>query len=97
MCKRSKRLLNWKVNLLLPHPQRGDKRFLRDAHIAIFPHPCLAFFLLFQQFLLTADVAAIAFGGHVLAHCGDGFAGDDFAADGRLHGDFEQMARDQVF
>ena len=26
--------------LPLPHPQRCDKRLLRNAHIAIFPHPC---------------------------------------------------------
>jgi len=37
--------------LLLPHPQRRDERFLRDAHIPIFPHPCLALFLLFQQLM----------------------------------------------
>jgi len=44
--------------LPLPHPQRRDKRFLRNAHIAIFAHPCLALFLLFQQLFLAADVAA---------------------------------------
>src|SRR5690606_28606321 len=29
------------VLLLLPHPERRDKRLLRDAHIAILPHPRL--------------------------------------------------------
>ena len=47
--------------LPLPRRQRRDKRFLRDAHIAVFAHPCLALFLLFQQLFLTADVAACAF------------------------------------
>lgn len=28
------------VLLLLPHPQRGNKRFLRNGHVPIFPHPC---------------------------------------------------------
>ena len=82
---------------LLPHPQRRNKRFLRDAHIPIFPHPRLALFLLFQQLFLARYVAAVAFCGHVLAHRGDGFASDDFAADRGLDGDLEQMPRDQVF
>ena len=66
---------------LLPHPQRRNKRLLRDAHIAILAHPCLALFLFFQQLFLARDVAAVAFGGDVLAQRGDGFAGDDLAAD----------------
>ena len=44
--------------------------------------PCLALLLLLQQFFLARNVAAIAFGGHVLAQGGDGFAGDHLAADG---------------
>ena len=45
-------------DLRLPHPQRRNKRFLRDRYVAILPHPCLALFLLFQQLFLAADVAA---------------------------------------
>src|SRR3546814_8871802 len=52
--------------------------------------------LLFQKLLLAADVAAIAFGGHVLTKGGYGFARDDPAADGRLNRNLEQVAGDQV-
>ena len=69
---------------LFPHPQRFNKRFLRNAHITIIAHPGLALFLLLQQLLLARDVAAVAFGGHFLAQRGDCFAGDLLAADGGL-------------
>src|SRR3546814_18424705 len=52
--------------------------------------------LLFQKLLLAADVAAIAFGGHVLTKGGYGFARDDPAADGRLNRNLEQVAGDKV-
>ena len=76
--------------------QRGNKGLLRNAHITIFPHPRLALLLLLQQLLLAADVAAIAFGGDVLAHRRDGFARDHLSADRRLDRDFEQVAGDEV-
>jgi putative addiction module antidote len=41
----------------------------------------LPLFLLFQQLALAGGVAAVAFGGDVLAQGRDGFAGDDLAAD----------------
>lgn len=63
--------------LLIPHPQRGEEGFLGDVDLAVGAHPLLAFLLLLQQLLLAGDVAAVAFGGHVLAHGGDGLAGDD--------------------
>ena len=85
------------MELLLTHPQRCDESFLRDRHIPILAHPRLALFLLFQQLFLARYVAAVAFCGHVLAHRGDGFARDHFAADRGLDGDLEQMPRDQVF
>ena len=55
-----------------------------------------ALFLLFQQFFLAGDVAAVALGQHILAHGLDRLAGDDLAADGRLNGDLEEVARDVV-
>jgi hypothetical protein len=68
-----------KGGLLLPHPQRRNKRLLRDPHGPIFPHPRLALLLLVEELLLSRNVAAVAFGGDVLAQRRDGFAGDDLA------------------
>src|SRR3546814_5665458 len=51
---------------VVAHAQRRDEGFLRDLDAAILAHPLLAFLLLFQKLLIAADVAAIAFGGHVL-------------------------------
>ena len=70
--------------------------FLRHFHITHLTHPLLAFLLLFQKLFLTADIAAIAFCKHVLAHRLDGFPGDNLAADCRLNRNFEQMARDFI-
>src|SRR3954453_14361160 len=67
--------------------QHLNKRFLWNIDGAERLHPLLAFFLLFEQLPFAADVAAITFGGDVLAHCADSFARDDFAADGGLDGD----------
>ena len=78
------------------HLQRRDEGFLRDLHLAELAHPLLALFLLVEELALAGDVAAIAFGGDVLAQGRDGFAGDDLAADGGLDRDLEHMARDQV-
>src|SRR5207237_9036021 len=69
---------------------------LRDAHIAIFAHPRLALLLLLQELAFAGGVAAVAFGGDVLAHRADRLAGDDLAADRRLDGDLEQVARDRL-
>ena len=49
-----------------------------------------------EKLALAGDVAAVTFGRHVLAHGLDRFAGDDLSADGGLHRNYEQMARDQV-
>jgi hypothetical protein len=54
------------------------------------------FFLLVQQLALARDIAAIAFGGHVLAQRADRFARDDASADGRLDGDLEHLPRNQI-
>src|ERR1700736_1939947 len=64
------------VTISAIHLQRGNERFLRDVDLAELPHLLLAFLLLFQKFAFARDVAAIAFGGDVLAQRADGFAGD---------------------
>src|SRR6478609_11735868 len=47
--------------------QRGNECFLRDVDLAELPHLLLAFLLLLQKLAFAGDVAAIAFGGDVLA------------------------------
>ena len=81
--------------LLLSDLEHGEERFLRDLDLADVLHALLAFFLLLEQLLLARDVAAITLGEHVLAQRLDGRAGDDMAADGRLHGDLEHLPRNQ--
>src|SRR5690349_10305879 len=81
----------------LPPPQGSNERLLRNADGAILPHPLLALFLLLQKLALSGRVAAVAFGGHVLAQGGDGLSRDDLAADRGLDRDLEHVARDQVF
>jgi DNA polymerase-3 subunit epsilon len=64
------------------HLQRRDKRLLRNIDLAVLPHAFLAFLLLVQQLAIARGVAAVAFGGDVLAEGACGLARDDFAADG---------------
>ena len=47
--------------------EHRQERLLRDFDFAELLHPFLAFFLLSQQFAFAGDVAAVAFGGHVLS------------------------------
>src|SRR3954463_12860310 len=61
----------------LQHRHEGLLRNLHEAHSF---HPSLAFLLLLQQFAFPRNVAAITFRQHVLAHRGDGFAGDHLTA-----------------
>src|SRR4029079_902280 len=56
----------------------------------------LAGLLLVEQLAFARDVAAIALGGHVLAHGADRLACDHLAADRRLDRDLEQVSRDQI-
>ena len=74
--------------------EHGEKGFLRNVDGADRFHPLFAFLLLCPEFALAGDVAAVAFGGHVFAHGGIGFAGDDAAADSGLDGDLEHVAVD---
>src|SRR5665213_1098019 len=73
------------------HLQRRDEGLLRDIHLAELAHLLLALFLLVEELALAGGVAAVAFGGDVLAQGADGFAGDDLAADGGLDGDDEKV------
>ena len=57
----------------------------------------LPLFLFFQKLLFASDIAAIALCCHVFSHCAYCGPGDDLAANCGLHGNFEQLARDQVF
>src|SRR5439155_14552650 len=78
----------------IPALQYRHERLLRDVDAPHAFHALFAFFLLFQEFAFARHVAAVAFGGDVLADGLDGFAGDDFAADGGLEGNFKQVSVD---
>jgi len=64
--------------------QYGQKRFLWHFHASYLAHALLTFLLLFQQLTLTGDVTTITLGSNVFAQGADGFAGDDFRANGGL-------------
>src|SRR6056297_3075827 len=78
-------------NGLLVHFERANKRLLWDFDTPELAHLLLTGLLLFQQLLFPARVAAVAFGGDVLAHGRKRLAGDDLAADGRLDRDLEHV------
>jgi putative addiction module antidote len=54
---------------------------LRDADAAVFAHALFALFLFFEQLPLPGGVAAVAFGGDVLAERANRLSRDDLAAD----------------
>src|SRR5262249_20672586 len=81
---------------VLIHLQRCDEGFLRDVDLAELAHLPLALLLLVEELALAGDVAAIAFGGHVLAERADRLACDHLAADSGLDWYLEQVPRDQV-
>src|SRR6185437_1646695 len=81
--------------LLFADLQHGEERLLRNVHLADPLHALLALFLLFEQLALAADVATVALGDDVLADGGDGLAGDDLRADGRLNSHLEHLPRNQ--
>src|SRR5229473_1264481 len=82
--------------LAVAHPERGDEGGLRDFDLAELAHPLFAFLLLFEELAFAGDVAAIAFGQHVLAQRLDRLARHHPAAERGLDRDLEQLARDQV-
>src|SRR5687768_369809 len=82
---------------LIPALQDRHERLLRDIDAADALHALLALLLLLQQFALARHVAAVAFGGDVLADGFDGLAGDDLPADRGLQRDLEEVAVDFFF
>src|ERR1700721_4857591 len=60
--------------------QHGEERLLRDFHTTQLFHALLALFLFLEQLALARDIAAVAFGEHVLAQRLHGGARDDRAA-----------------
>src|SRR5262245_55888508 len=74
---------------LRAHFEHGEKRFLWNLHLPDALHPLLAFLLLFEQFALACNVAAVTLGQHVLAHGLDRLSRDDASADGSLAGTLE--------
>src|SRR6478609_5488212 len=73
----------------------GHERLLRHLHPTDGLHPLLAFFLLLQQLALARDVTALTLRYHVFADRADVFASNDLRTDGRLHRNFELLARNQ--
>src|SRR5438105_14126145 len=69
---------------------------LGDIYATDSLHALLAFLLFFQQLTLARDVAAIAFGEHVLSHGRDGFACVDFGSNRCLYVDFVNLSRYQL-
>src|ERR1035441_3977520 len=63
--------------LLFAHLQQGEERLLRNVDFADALHPLLAFLLLFEQFALAADIAAVALGDNILADRGDRLSRND--------------------
>lgn len=59
-------------------------------------HALLALFLLFQQFFLPGDVAAVAFGDDILSVGLDRLSGYDLLSYGRLDRDLELVHRDYL-
>ena len=70
----------------------SEERLCRHLHGAERAHFLFALLLLFEQFLLSADIAAVALRENVLAHSLDGLARDDAPADGRLNRNFKELA-----
>src|ERR1035437_9319510 len=67
--------------LVSPTPENGQKTLLRNVDAAYPLHALLAFFLLFQQFALSADIAAITLGDHVLTQGSNRLASDYLGSD----------------
>src|SRR6185312_3083530 len=81
--------------LLFSNLQNREKRFLWNLDIADLLHALFTGFLLFQKLAFTRDIAAIAFGQHILAQRLDTFPGDNVRADGGLNSDIEHLPGNQ--
>src|SRR6266852_6172843 len=73
----------------------GEEGFLRDVDLADALHALLAFFLFFEEFAFTADVAAVALGQNVFANGRDRLARDHATANCRLNRHLEHLPRNQ--
>src|SRR6185503_3531906 len=80
----------------LIHLEDGEKRFLRNLDRADLLHALLSFFLLLEQLALPRDVAAVAFGEHVLPQRLDARARYDLGSDRGLDRDFEQLTWNEL-
>src|SRR5437899_2883148 len=76
--------------------QDREEGFLRDLDRAHLLHAPFSFLLLREELALPGNVAAVAFGGHVLAQRANRFARDHLGTDRGLDHDLEQLARDQL-
>src|ERR1700722_1905965 len=81
---------------LLPDLEQGQESLLRNLDASDLFHPLFAFLLLLEQLSFSRDIAAVTFGGDVLAQRLDGFARDNLGADSGLNRDFEHLARNQL-
>ena len=77
--------------------EHRHKRFLRNFDRAELTHTLFALFLFFEKLLFTGYVAPVTFRKNVFSPCLDGFAGNDFAADTRLDGNFEKLTGNVIF
>src|SRR5688572_32524583 len=87
--------LSWAV-ISLSEREHGQKCFLRDLDRPDLFHASLPFLLLLEKLPLPRDVAAVAFGGHVLAQRLHRLARDDLGADRRLEHDLELLPGNQL-
>ena len=76
--------------------ENGHKGALGHLNGAYLAHALLTFLLLFKEFALAGDVAAVTLGRHILAHLTYGFTCNDFCADGCLHGNVKLLAGNQI-
>ena len=81
--------------LLFSNLQNREKRFLWNFDIADLLHAFFTGFLFFQKLAFTRDIAAIAFGQHILAQGLDTFPGDNVRAYGGLNSDVEHLPGNQ--
>src|SRR6202162_1961640 len=81
---------------LFPDLEQGQESLLRNLDAPDLFHPLLAFLLLLEQLSFSRDIAAVTFGGHILAQRLDRFARDNLGADSGLNRDFEHLARYQL-
>ena len=77
--------------------ENGHEGFLGHLDASDALHALLALLLLLEQLALTRDVAAIAFGEHVLAHRTYGLTREHARSDRSLNRNLEHLTRDDAF